>query len=78
MDITAKKFAFSEDVIDIQKITRTPEKAFKYCAKEINVDFTGKFDSFRIILSDGLFNLSMEQPNLSHKPTVAAPNTNLI
>ena len=78
MDTTAKKFAFSEDVIDIQKITRTPEKAFRYGDKEIDVDSTGRFNSCRIILSGDMFNLSMKQPNLSHKPSMAAPNKNQI
>ena len=60
MDTTVKKFAFSEDVIDIQKITRTPEKAFKYGGKELTADSTGRFESFRIILSDDMFNLSIQ------------------
>lgn len=78
MDITAKKFAFSEDVIDIQKITRTPENLYSYVNKELTVDKNAKFNSFRIILSDDLFNLSIKQPNLSHKPSMAAPNNNQI
>ena len=70
MDTTVKKFAFSEDVIDIQKITRTPEKAFKYGDKELTADSTGRFESFRIILSDDMFNLSIQQPKSQHKQAV--------
>ena len=57
MDTTVRKFAFSETVIDMQRITRTPEKAFKYGNKELKADSTGRFDSFRIILSADMFNL---------------------
>jgi hypothetical protein len=57
MDTTVRKFAFSETVIDMQRITRTPEKVFKYGDKELKADSTGRFESFRIILSDDMFNL---------------------
>lgn len=58
MNTTVRKFAFSETVIDMQRITRTPERAFKYGDKELKADSTGRFDSFRIILSGDMFNLS--------------------
>ena len=57
MDTTVRKFGFSETVIDMKRITRTPERAFKYGDKELTADSTGRFNSFRIILSGDMFNL---------------------
>lgn len=78
MDTTAKKFAFSEDVIDIQPIDRTPEHLHSYVNKELTADKNGNFNSFRIILSSDMFNLPVKQSIQSHKPSVVAPNSHQI
>ena len=78
MDTTAKKFAFSEDVINIQPIDRTPEHLHSYVNKELTADKNGNFNSFCIILSSDMFNLPVKQSIQSHKPSVVAPNNNRI
>lgn len=54
---TNKKFNFSESVINIEPITKSPDKVYSYGVKAIFADSINKFDSFRIFLSTDIFNI---------------------
>lgn len=60
IEYTAKKYKFSDTVIDIEPITYTPDRVFYYGNKELAADINGKFNSFRVILSTYLFNISLK------------------
>lgn len=75
IEYTAKKYKFSDTVIDIEPITYTPDRVFYYGNKELVADINGKFNSFRVILSTYLFNISSKHAQTIQKQ--AQNNENL-